>query len=637
MPEPEIQGYRFGPYRIDAAERLLHHGPELISLPPKALDTLLVLLESAGRMVDKSDLMKAVWPDTFVEEGALARNVSLLRKALEDTGNEPRYIETIPKRGYRFIAPVEAAPLPPKGAPRTAPLPLPTPSSEVRPETSTKTRWSTWAAPIGLLAFCSVVALAAYVTRSHEATPTAPVKTASHTVAVLRFRNVEADPAQEYFADGITQALIAPLKRLGNLRVIDLTSQDSGSAESEAVNKLVRDQGITYFLSGTVQQSNGHVRIHAELMDPKTHEVFFADPYEREMKDVLALEAAAAEAIVNKIQVAVTAEERQELQQNHPINPEAWLAYQRGRFFWNRRTEDGLKRALQFFQQAIEMDPTFALPYTGLADSYSLLGSIGIDGMRPEKAMPLAKAAAEKALKMDPNLAEAHVSLAYVKLSYDWDLDGAQKEFAQAIVLDPGSAKAHHWYSHYYMAANDLKKATEQMQFATRLEPLSPIINIGIGWCYYYSRQYDQAIDQYRSVVEMDPSMPMAHQTLGMAYQQKGLYPQAIAEFQRAKALSGNSPTTVAALAGAYGAAGQVPEARRELAALEEMSRTRYVPALYFAMVHNSLGETAAALKFAWSATAERSDYLVYLRLEPQVGKLAGDTRFLSLVGSLHR
>jgi tetratricopeptide (TPR) repeat protein len=335
--------------------------------------------------------------------------------------------------------------------------------------------------------------------------------------------------------------------------------------------------------------------------------------------------------------VAVTAEERRQLQQNRQVNPEAWLAYQRGRYFWNKRTEDGLNRALQFFQQAIEIDPTFALPYTGQADSYSLLGSIGIDGMRPDKAMPLAKAAAEKALQMDPNLAEAHVSLAYVKLSYEWDLSGAQQEFARAIALDPASAKAHHWYSHYFMAANDLNRATEQMQQAIGLEPLSSIINLGIGWCYYYTRQYEKAIEQYRSVVEMDPNLPMPHQTLGMAYQQKRLFPQAIAEFQRAAALSGNSPTTVAALASAYGFAGQATEARAELAHLEEISRTRYVPALYFAMIHNSLGETSTALRFAWTAASERSDYLVYLHLEPQVGKLAGDTRFLSLIGSLHR
>ncbi len=630
MSEPEIQGYQFGPYRIDAGERLLHRGEDLVSLPPKALDTLLVLLESAGRMVDKSDLMKAIWPDTFVEEGALTRNVSLLRKALEDTGDEPRYIETIPKRGYRFIAPVEARPLRAKG---------PVERSDPPPPPESKASWiSGWAAPIGLLVACSVVGLAMYLTRGRDETTTAAaVKTASHTIAVLRFRNVEADPAQEYFADGITQSLITPLKRLGNLRVIDLTSENSGSAETDAVDRLVREQGITHFLTGTVQQSNGRVRIHAELKDPKTRDVSWANDYERDMKDVLALEAAAAEAIANEIQVAVTAEERQQLQQNHQINPDAWLAYQRGRYFWNRRTEDGLNRALQFFQQAIELDPTFALPYTGQADSYSLLGSIGIDGMRPDKAMPLAKAAAEKALQMDPNLAEAHVSLAYVKLSYEWDLDGAKKEFAKAIALDPASAKAHHWYSHYFMGANDLTKATEQMQMAIRLEPLSPIINLGVGWCYYYSRQYDQAIEQYRSVVEMDPSLPMAHQTLGMAYQQKGLFPQAIAEFQRANDLSGNSPTSLAALASAYGAAGQVADARRELAKLEDMSKTRYVPALYFAMVHNSLGETATALKFGWAAAAERSDYLVYLHLEPQVGKLAGDTRFLSLIGSLHR
>jgi len=630
MAEQEIQGYQFGPYRIDAGERLLHRGQDMVSLPPKALDTLLVLLDSAGRMVDKSDLMKAVWPDTFVEEGALARNVSLLRKALEDTGDEARYIETIPKRGYRFIAPVQAGPLRPRG-------PVETVSAPVQPPEG-KTSWrSGWAAPIGLLVVCSIVGLVTYLTRSQEVKPAAPARIATRTVAVLRFRNVEVDPAQEYFADGITQALITPLKRLGNLRVIDLTSENSGSAESEAVNRLVRDQGITHFLTGTVQQSSGRVRIHAELMDPKTHDVSWANSYERDMKDVLAMESAAAEAIANEIQVAVTAEERQQLQQNHQINPDAWLAYQRGRYFWNRRTEDGLNRALQFFQQAIEMDPTFALPYTGQADSYSLLGSIGIDGMRPDKAMPLAKAAAEKALQMDPNLAEAHVSLAYVRLSYEWDLEGARKEFTRAIELDPSSAKAHHWYSHYFMATNDLNKATEQMQLAIRLEPLSPIINLGIGWCYYYSRQYDKAIEQYRSVVEMDPSLPMAHQTLGMAYQQKGLFPQAILEFQKANTLSGNSPTTVAALASAYGAAGQVQEARRELSRLEDLSRMRYVPALYFAMVHNSLGETATALKFGWTAAAERSDYLVYLHLEPQVGKLAGDTRFLSLIGSLHR
>jgi len=629
MADPEIQGYEFGPYHIDAGERLLHRGHELIALPPKALDTLLVLLAGADRMVDKGYLMKAIWPDTFVEEGALTRNISLLRKALDDIGDQPRYIETIPKRGYRFIAPVQAGPLRSKGVERLAPL-LPPPSS--------KASWKTgWGAPIALLAICSAVGLTMYLTRGREAIPEAAVKVPTRTVAVLRFRNVEVDPAEEYFADGITQALISPLKRLGNLRVIDLTSESSGGEESEAVNRLVQEQGITHFLTGTVQQSNGRVRIHAVLRVPRSRDVSWANDYERDMKDVLALEAAAAEAIANEIQVAVTAEERQQLQRHRPINPDAWLAYQRGRYFWNRRTEDGLNRALQFFQQAIELDPTFALPHTGQADSYSLLGSIGIDGMRPDKAMPLAKAAAEKALKMDPDLAEAHVSLAYVKLSYEWDLDAARKEFARAIELDPASAKAHHWYSHYFMGANDLTRATQQMQLAIALEPLSPIINIGIGWCYYYSRQYDKAIEQYRSAVEMDPTMPMAHQTLGMAYQQKGLFPQAIAEFQRANALSGNSPTSLAALASAYGFAGQVSDARRELARLEELSQTRYVPALYFAMIHNSLGESAKALVFGWDAAAERSDYLVYLRLEPQVGKLAGDTRFLSLIGSLHR
>jgi len=623
---PDIQGYEFGKYRIDAAERLLHRGDELISLPPKAIDTLLVLVVNAGRMVDKSDLMKAVWPDTFVEEGALTRNISMLRKALGDSGDEAVYIETIPKRGYRFVAPVHSGGTDPRKADPAEALPVPP-------------HWfAVWAAPAGVLLLAAAVALVTYRVFERPAQPVSSnAKPALNRLAVLPFRNVESDPAQDYFADGMTQALVTGLAKLGNLRVISLASEAGGRGDASALDSIVRNQSVSHVLTGTVLRSGGRVRIDAQLIDPKTRAVFWANYYERDVKDVLALESAVAEAIASEIQVSLTAEQRQRLQPKRQVSPEALDAYLRGRYFWNRRTEEGMRRAVRYFQQAIETDPTYAPAYSGLADSYSMLGSIGIDGMPPNTAMPMAKAAAQKAIEIDQELAEGHVSLAYVKLSYDWDLSGASEEFSRAMALNPASATAHHWYSHYFMAAGDLGKATEQMQEAVRLEPLSPSINIGIGWCSYYMQQYDKAIEQYRSAVEMDPSFPMAHQTLGMAYQQKGMYPEAIAELQQAVSLSGSSPTSVAGLVSAYAAAGKVVEARQELARLDEISRRRYVPALYFASSHLALGDTATTFAWGWKALGEHSDYLMYLRVEPQVGKLAGNPEFVKLLGRLHR
>jgi TolB-like protein/Flp pilus assembly protein TadD len=449
---------------------------------------------------------------------------------------------------------------------------------------------------------------------------------------------VETDVSeQDYFADGMTQALITRLANLRNLRLVSFISEVGGGQDTNAWAEIRRNRSINRVLTGSVLRSGGRIRIDAQLIDPATRAVHWANSYERSMEDVLALESAVAEAIASEIQVNITAGDRERLRHQRQAKPEALDAYLRGRYFWNRRTEDGLRRAAQYFQQAIATDPTYALAYSGLADSYSLLGSVGTDGMPPNRAMPLAKSAAQKALELDTDLAEGHISLAYVKLSYDWDLAGASREFSRALELNPSSATARHWYSHYFMAAGDLGQATEQMREALRLEPLSPSINIGVGWCLYYSRQYDQAIEQFRSVAEIDPSLPLAHQTLGMAYQQKGLFDLAIEEYKRAAAFSSNSPASVAALASAYATVGKVAEARQELGKLEEMSRTRYVPAFYFATVHYAMGDLAKTFEWGWRAIGERCDYLMYLGVEPRVGKLAGNPEFIRAMAALHR
>lgn len=635
MPLPALEGHEFGPYRIDTGERLLHRGSELVSLPPKVAGTLLVLVQNAGRMVDKNDLLKAVWPDTFVEEGALTRNISLLRKTLGDTGNEPIYIETIPKRGYRFIAPVRTFAISPDGKDAAA-VTVPIAESAAPVAAAAPSRKRKIVAVMLALGVLGAV-IGRYAIRERSSPFGAPPATSGVTLAVLPFRMIEKDPAQDYFADGMTQALISSLANLRKIRVVSLASDVGEQRSASAWNAILRDQSIRRVFTGTIWRSDGRVRIDARLVDPATRAVYWANSYEHDAHNVLALGAALAESIASEIQVSITAQDRERLRRRPPAKPEALDAYLQGRYFWNRRTEDSLRRAIGYFRQAIAADPNYAQAYSGLSDAYSILGSIGTDGMAPNEAMPLAKSAAQKALELDPDLVDAHVSLAYVMLSYDWDLPGAAREFSRALALNPNSATGRHWFSHYFMAAGDLTKAAEQMREALQLEPLSPSINIGVGWCHYYSRQYGQAIERFRSVAEMEPELPLAHQTLGMAYQQNGQADRAIEEFQRAAAFSNNSPASVAALAGVYASVGRMAEARQELTRLEEMSRTRYVPALYFASVHNAMGDLTQTFQWGWKAIGERCDYLIYLRVEPSAGGLTANPEFMRAMAALHR
>jgi len=581
-------------------------------------------------------LMKEVWPDTFVEEGALTRNISLLRKTLGDMGDEAAYIETIPKRGYRFVAPVRAVAVESAGTAAAAGTGNGDGAERAEPQHASSRFTAKWMILAGVLLLAGMAAVAVLIMGRVDTHLATPATVPANALAVLPFRTVEKDASQDYFADGMTQALITRLANLRSLRVISLASDGGGQRDTGAWSAILRKQSVNRVLTGTILHAGGRLRIDAQLKDPGTGTVYWANSYERDSQDVLALVSDVAEAIASEIQVSITAEDRERFRQRRAAKPEALDAYLRGRYFWNRRTEDGLRRAAQYFQQAIAADSTYAPAYSGLADSYSLLGSVGTDGMPPNEAMPRAKAAARKALELDPELADGHISLAYVMLSYDWDLRGAAREFSRALELNPSSATARHWYSHYFMAAGDLGKASQQMQEALQIEPLSPSIHIGVGWCLYYSRLYDQAIEQFRSVVETDPSLPLAHQTLGMAYQQKGLFDQAIEEYQRAAAFSGNSPASVAALASVYATLGKLAESRQELARLEEMSRTRYVPALYFAEIHDAMGDMAKTFEWGWKAIGEHCDYLLYLRVEPRAGKLTGNPEFIRAMKALH-
>ncbi len=602
MSERRDSVYAFGPFRLDARQRLLFRGSEVVSLTPKAAETLLALVAQHGQVVDKGELMKLVWPDTFVEEGGLARNISLLRKTLGDDVDGANYIETIPKRGYRFVAPVSEAPT------KDASVP-PSPPSPAEPAPFQRRR--RWLVPVLAVLLAAVPAVLFWLLRTRD--DGSSVK----SVTVLPLRNLSGDPAQEYFSEAITEELITDLAKIGGLQVI-------------RVERDPRDYGpARHVVRGAVVRSGSRFRVDVQLVDTRTRTVVWTDLYERDQRDVLDVQADLARRIAREIRVTLTLRDEKLLTRSRKVDPEAYNAYSQGRYFWNRRTEESLRKSIGWFEQAIEKDPTYAPAHAGLADAYALLGSNGYDSLPPGTAMPAAKSHALKALAIEPTLADAHTTLGYVHLVYDWNLAEAEKEFRRALDLNRSYAIAHQWYAHYFIAAADLGKASAEMQRAVELAPDSLAIRVGLGWCAYYSRDYDRALAIFRSALERDPTFALAHQTLGMTYEQKKMYPEALDELGKAVALGGASPSAVAALGHAYASAGRAGEARDQLARLEALARQRYVPPLYLAWVHLGLGEHDQALEWLRKAYEEHSEYLIYFDAAPAFDGLRHDSRIL--------
>ncbi len=599
MAGSEKHAYEFGPFRIDTVERLLFRSGEMVPLSPKAVDTLLALVANHGRILEKDELMKLIWPDSFVEEGGLTRNISILRKVFDEGGSE--YIETIPKRGYRFLAPVQevAAPTPERRSLRLA-----------------------WAIA-GLLALAAIgVGYFRFVQRK------AP---GIRSLVVLPLQNPSNDPAQEYFTEGMTEDLINSLARIEALRVISRTSAMTYKNANKPLPQIARELNVDAVLEGSVVQSGGRVRITVRLFD-KAEKQLWAQDYQQDLRDVLTLQNEVASAIASEIRVKLTPRERNSLAASRTVDPEAYLDYSYGRYYWNKRAPDDIGKAIEYFQRAIAKDPNYAPPYAGLADAFAQLGSVGIDVLRPEEAMSKAKAAAMQAVKLDDTLAEGHASLAYARMSYDWDLDAAQREFQRAIQLNPGYATAHHWYAHYFLARNQLEQAIAEIRRAQSLDPLSSIINVGVGWCLYQARRYDEAIQQYRSTLDLNPNFSLTRCTLAMAYEGKHQYEAAISEYNKALALPVSRPFALTGLGRAYALSGKRGQAMGVLDELEKASRRQYVPAVYFAGIYSALGDAGQSLKWLRKAYDERSDYVVYLRTDPWADSLRPDPRFQKLL-----
>jgi len=558
----------FGPFRIDRDERVLRQGDCVVALPPKAVETLLVLAGSDGRVVEKTELLSTVWPDTFVEEGGLARNISLLRKALGDDGNT--YIETVPRRGYRFIAPV---------------------------------RQRTQSAPATDL-----------------------------NLAVLPLVSLSPDPADEYFADGMTDALISCFMRIEALRVSSLTAVLRYKNTAKTLREIGQELQVGLVAEGSVLLAGGRVRIAVRLIDVPDGKHRWSGAFEKDLRDVLSLQNEVARDVAREIRIQLSPPETQTLTRARQVQPEAYQNYLRGRFFWNQRTKTGLRKALEYFQRAIDEDASYAPAHAGLADAYALLCSTGYDVMPPREAMPLARESATKALELDPTLAEAHAALGFVKLVYDWDWNGAEHHLQRAITLDPHYAVPHQWMGELLMARDQAEVATGAFQQAVELDPLSVPSNLGLGWAYYFARQFPQAQSQFERTLELAPHTPMALYGLGLTLYHLERLAEGMAVFQGADLSTRGEPAAIMLLAVTSALFGSRTDCDQHLQRLREMQAHSYVPAVYFAFIHATRNELDDAFLWLDRAYQERSSYLIFLRHQPVLHLLRADPRFVALL-----
>ncbi len=456
-------------------------------------------------------------------------------------------------------------------------------------------------------------------------------KVPAKSIAVLPFENLSGNPENAYFTDGIQEEILMRLAKIADLKVISRTSTARYKSSPDNLREIAKQLGVANVLEGSVQRSADQVRVNVQLINALTDAHLWAEAYDRELTDIFAVESDIATTIAETLQVKLTGSEKAAIAKRPTANTKAYEFYLKGRFFWNKRTPDGIKQAIVQFQQSIERDPNFALGHAGLADSYIALTFYNFAA--PHESMPKAKESAIKALALDNTVAEAHASLAHVLMNYDWNWSAAEKEFKRSIELKPDYATAHEWYAiHYLTATGRLKEAVQEMKKALELEPASLVMNTFMGATLCYAGRYDEAIDQCRRTVEMDPNFAVAHWHLGLAYEQKQVFDAAIEEFQKAISLSGGSPLMKAALGHAYAKSQKKHEANKILGELDELSKQQYVSAYEVAAIYVALRNNEQAFQLLGKAYTEHSFHLVYLNVWPQFKSVSADPRFQDLV-----
>jgi TolB-like protein/Flp pilus assembly protein TadD len=579
----EAQGpVGFGRFRLLPQRRELRADGVVVELGSRAFDILLILTEARGDLVTKDEILSRVWPDTVVEENNLVVQISALRKAL---GEDRDFIRTVSGRGYRFVAEILTS------------------VAESDVETQVGRGTAAEVAPKVL------------------------------SIAVLPLENLSGDPSQEYFADGMTDELITALAQISSLRVISRTSIMTYKRVRRLLPEIARELNVEAVVEGTVLRFGDRVRITAQLIGLPVERHMWAQSFEGDLRDTLALQNNLARTIAEQIRVTVTQQEQTALQTARPVNPAAYEAYLKGRYFLNKRTGDGLKTAIEYFSHAIETDQTYAAGYSGLADAYALSGDWKYGVLSPREAFTQAEAAATKALALDESLGEAHASLAYALDLYAWNWAAAETEYKRAIQLNPGYPTAHQWYSWHLLMMGRNREGIRELRKAESLDPLSLIISADIADAFCVSRLYDEAVEQSKKTLEMDPNFAVGHYELGQALEQMHRHDQAIAEFQRAIELSGHSGAFDSNLGYAYAVSGRRGEAIKIIKDLEALQDANASTDADIALIYVGLGDPDQAMILLNKAYEARFKASILLR--PAFDPLRSDFRFQDLLSRI--
>jgi TolB-like protein/DNA-binding winged helix-turn-helix (wHTH) protein/Flp pilus assembly protein TadD len=625
---------KFGGFEADVRSGELTQQGKRLPLQEQPFRLLVMLLERPGELVTREEVRRRLWPHAVVDfDHGVNKAISKIRDALGDSAEKPRFVETVARHGYRFLADVtvvsaQSASTAARGLTPVDRTEACGPRVEPAVEVDRPLRRRVVALRIASGATVALLLLSSWIV-FRWAHSSAPI----HSIAVLPLENLSGDASQEYFADGMTDELITQLGQIKALRVISRTSVMTYKTTRKTLADIARELDVQAVVEGSVLRVGDGVRITAQLIRVPADEHLWAHSYEGNVRDTLALQSQVSEAIAGQILNTLSRQEKDALAKAKTVNPEAYEAYLKGRYFWNKRDASGFKKAIEYFQLAIAADPSYAQAYSGLADAYATAGHWVYGVMSPEEALPLAKAAATQALLLNPTLSEGHTSLAFALDQYSWDWQGAGREFRRAIELNPGYATAHHWYAYHLVVMGDVDKALAELRAAENLDPLSLVIVTDVAELLYIAHRFDDAMRQTQKALDMDANFALAHDQMGQVLAQKQMFDGAIAEFQRAIELSGHSPAFDADLAHAYAVTGHRNDALRIATELEQRQKQNGTVHANIALVYLGLGNAAEAMKWLEKAYDARFNPAILVR--PEFDPLRSDPQFKDLVHRL--
>ncbi len=633
MQDSNGKYYEFGSFRIDPLKRLLLRDGSPVALPPKAFDALLILLENSGRVVDRNELMEKLWPDTFVEEINLNVHISSLRKALGENPSDHRYIVTVPRRGYSFVAPVSRIEIgdgdsliasdssspevePPASHP-TLQKGNDVPAPVTRRFVSSRGRRMAVAISGLLLAIASAFFLWVSATRPqfHASSPGA-------TIAVLPFKHLSSED-EEYLGLGMADALITKLSNIKSMTVRPTSAvirYDNPEADSLAAG---REMKVEMVLEGKIQRTGERLRVTVQMLRVSDGAPLWAESFEESFSNIFDVQDSISLRVAEAVRVKLNAQEKEMLARKHTGKLEAYQAYVRGRYFWNKRSTKDIEKAIKYFTEAIEIEPSYALAYSGLADALNVLAILGEENS--EDLILKARSAALKAVETDDSLAEAHASLAFALMRSDWDWTGAESEFRRALALNANYPAARYWYADLLLTMGKTDEAIEEMRQAKEVDPLSPATIAKLGWASYWGRRYDEAIAHFRESLDLNPRYSSALLGLSRSFEQKGMHREALIEQAKVKAMTGPDGPMLAASGNKKEAVKAIETYRRFLQ--EDMGYSFAMAETYAA-----LGQKDDAFNWLEKAFQNRNSNLLYIKVNPRLDNLRSDPRFAELL-----